>query len=295
MKIFAWIVLALIALVILCLIYYLCVGAIIFKFVFSRRNISSRALSKNISKKLEQYKVDLGWWSKIKTLNCTVQSFDNLKLNGTYIAANSNATVIVFHGFGGSHEEMQPYCKFFYEKNFNVLAVDMRAHARSEGNLIGYGWLEKEDVKTWVNFVKVKTPESKILLFGLSMGAASVLMASGEKDLSVEGIISDCAFDNADRQISLVIKKKKLPKILKKHVYSYAKRLYNFDIKNADAIKQVKNSKTPILFIHGQNDNYVPIENLNNLYACAPNFLKEKFVVESADHAMSYAVAGALY
>lgn len=297
MKIVAWIVLGIILCIIAVLIYYLVVGAILFKFVFSRRSVVSRVLKKDFQKKLNDHKVDLGWWEKVKFQKVQTQSFDQLKLVGHFFEANSNKTVIVCHGFGGSYREMQQYCKFFHDKNFNVLAVDMRAHGDSEGHCIGYGWLDRKDVCSWVKFINDKRPEDKILLFGLSMGASSVCMASAEKGLNnVVAIVSDCAYANADREISFVMKKKKLfSRLLKKHAYSYAKRLYGFDVMQADAIKQVKQCKIPILFIHGQEDDFVPLENVNNLFNATPIFLREKFIAEDAQHAMSYPVCGVLY
>ena len=91
-----------------------------------------------------------------------------------------------------------------------MLAVDCRAHGESEGNCVGFGWLDRLDVLSWVKFLNEKLPQSKIVLFGLSMGAAAVCMAAGEKELkNVVAVISDCAFDNADREIEYVMKNPK--------------------------------------------------------------------------------------
>ena len=276
---------------------YLIVGAILFKIIFSRRSVASRVLKKDTDKRLKEYKIDLGWWDKVKFVKVSTVSFDGLKLVGHFHEANSNKTVIVFHGFGGSYREMQQYVKWFYEKNFNVLAVDMRAHGDSEGSCIGYGWLDRKDVVSWVKFVNEKKPEDKILLFGLSMGASSVCMASGEKGLdNVVGIISDCAFANANKEIDHIMHKRKIPfKIIKKHAFSYTKRLYGFDMMQADAVKQVRNTKVPILFIHGQEDDFVPVENVDILYNATPSNLREKVVVPDAKHAMSYSTFGVMY
>ncbi len=297
MKILAWVVLGVVLAVILAMIYYLVVGAILFKAIFARRSFTARALQKNLEEKLKRYKVDLCWWEKVKFEKVSIRSFDGLNLVGHINRTNSENTVIVCHGFGQDYREMQQYCKFFHDCNFNVLAVDMRAHGQSEGSCVGFGWLDSKDIVAWVDFVHQKWQNDKILLFGLSMGAASVCMASGNKDLkNIEGIISDCAFDNADREITHVMKRKKLNfKILRLHVYSYVKRVHGFDVKQADAIKQVKNTKVPILFIHGLADDFVPVDNLTRLYNSTPTNLREKYLVADAKHALSYPVAGAEY
>lgn len=297
MKIFAWICLTLLLAILLGLLLYLIIGQILFKFVFSRKNLTEKSLGKNIDKKLKEFKVDLCWFDKNKMKDVSVQSFDGLKLYGKFLEANSDKSVIIVHGFGGSFYHTQQYCKFFHEKNFNVLAIDSRAHGKSEGSCVTFGWFEKDDIKSWVDFLNEKIPNNKILLFGVSMGATAVCMASSQKLENVVGIISDCAFDNADREIEYVMKKKHIlmKKILKKHLYSFTKRLHNFDCLKADAISQVKKTTVPILYIHGDADDYVPIENMNNLYNATPSNMREKFVVEGAGHALSYAVADVLY
>lgn len=297
MKILAWIVLASVLVVILGLLYYLIVGAVLFKVVFSRKSVTNRVLRKDIEKDLEKYKIDLCWWDKHKFTRVTVQSYDQLKLVGRFHNANSNKTVIVVHGFGQNYQEMQQYCQFFYERNFNVLAVDNRAHGESEGRSVGFGWLDRKDILSWVNYLNEKQPENQILLFGLSMGGTAVCCVSGENlPNNVVGLISDCAFANADRQISHIMKRNKLNlKFIKNHLYSFSKRVHGLDVLEIDAIKQVKNCKIPILFLHGGADNFVPVENIFDLYNAAPENLKEKHIIEGAEHAMSYPIAGVLY
>lgn len=297
MKILAWIVLGIVIFIIAALLYYLVVGAILFHYVFSKKSVSSRVLRKDIQKRLIDYKIDLCWWDKVKFAKVKIKSFDQLTLVGNYYDAGSDKTVIVVHGFGGSYQEMQPYCKFFHDKNFNVLAVDNRTHGESEGKCIGFGWLDRNDILAWIEYLNSKNPVNKILLFGLSMGGTAVCCAAGEKlPTNVKAIISDCAYDSANKQIDYVMRNHKiLLKLIKKHLYSYARRIHGFDIYQADAIKQVKNTKIPILFIHGQDDSFVPVENTMNLYNATPPNLREKFIVDGAGHAMSYSIAGVLY
>lgn len=294
MKVVAWIALAVIILIILGLIYYLTVGALLFRIIFSKKNISRRIIGKDVDQAIKDYKIDLCWWDKIKFKKVSIQSFDQIKLVGHFFDAQSSKTVIVVHGFGQDYREMQPYCKMFYERNYNVLVVDNRGHGESEGN-VGFGWIDRKDILSWIDYLNVKAPENKIVLFGLSMGGTAVCCASGEKlPQNVSAIISDCAFCNADKQIQHIMRKKKfLLKLFKKHLYDFSKRVQGFDIMQIDALKMVNQCALPILFIHGKEDNFVPVENVYDLYSVAQN--REKFLVDGAAHAMSYVVAGVSY
>ncbi len=297
MKIFAFVVLGIVIAGIFALAIYLILGAVLFKIAFSRKSVTARILRKDTEKRLKEYKIDLCWWEKVDFKKVTIESFDGLKLAGFYFDNKSDKTAVVVHGFGQSHKEMQPYCKMFCERNFNVLAIDNRTHGESEGNVITYGWLERLDLVSWCAHLAEENPNVKIVLFGLSMGGSAVCLASAEKTLkNVVGIVSDCAFDNASREFDHIMKLKHIKsKILKKILISYTKRLYNFDLEQVDVVSQVKNTRLPILFIHGSQDDFVPTENVNNLFNSAPQGLREKYVVDGAAHAMSYATDGVIY
>ncbi len=296
MKIVAWIVFASLIFVLLGFCFYLLCGKILFNFVFGKKNIKKQFKKKDFAKKVEEYKIDTCWWDKQQIEDVFIKS-DELKLHGVFIDNSSNKTVILVHGFGWDYHQMQPYAKMFKQRNFNVLAIDLRAHGQSEGKCLGFGFLEKEDMKKWVEYVNSRILDGKILLFGVSMGAAVVCMSAGEDLKNVVAIISDCAYDNADRQIEYILKKNKIPfrKLIKKHLYSFAKHVYDFDVTQADVVGQVGLSTVPILYIHSMQDDYVPVENLNNLYNATDAHLRDKFVAEEGGHALSYSTMGALY
>ena len=297
MKIVAWITLGLVIFVIAALFYYLVVGALLFHLVFAKRSFYCRAMQKGINKKIKDSKIDLCWWEKVKFKKVLIKNAEGFTLVGRFYDANAKKTAIVVHGFGQSYKEMQLYCKMFYEKNFNVLAVDNRTHGESQGTFIGFGWLDRFDLIDWCNYVTSQDSEQKIVLFGLSMGGTAVCCTTGEKlPDSVCAVISDCAFANADRQIDFYMKTHKIwLKLAKKHLYSFARRVHNFDLMKVDVTKQVKSSKVPILYIHGADDSFVEPKNMTQLFNATPSNLRDRFLVEGAEHGMAYPTAGVLY
>ena len=137
-----------------------------------------------------------------------------------------------------------------------------------------------------------QNPRYRIVLFGLSMGASTVCMTVGEKlPSNVKCAISDCAYDHVYEQFEYISKRMKLvsPKVIMKMYNNFLKRTYKIDLMRFDAVRQVKKAEIPMLFIHGDQDEFVPYENLQRLYDAHPLIDKKiMYTVKGAKHAMSY-------
>lgn len=291
MKIFSIVILSLLGLLVVVMALYLLIGVVCFKITLSRKSSVKRAINKTMQKTLENYKIDFCWWDKFTFETLSLISKDGLKLVGHFLGNSTDKLAIIVHGYGADYREMQLYTKYFVEKNYNILAVENRAHGNSEGKMIGMGWLDRLDLIQWINLMLEKNPNYQIVLMGLSMGASTVCMASGEKlPKNVKAIISDCAYANAFEEFRYVFNHRThLPAFPLLNIFNlYTKSVYKFDMKKADASVQVKKSKTPILFIHGDKDSFVPTENVQKLYAAAPEGLKQIYIAKDAEHAMSY-------
>lgn len=250
------------------------------------------ALDKTVHK--DNMDSTLSWFDEVKSKNFKIESFDKLKLHGYFIRAKKSTKkiVIIVHGYSGNAFEMSSYAKFFHEDlNYNILLVDNRGHGKSEGNYIGFGWKDRLDLVKWINYMIDKMGETcEITLFGVSMGGATVLMTSGE-DLpsNVKAIISDCAYTSAKDELSFQMKRMyKLPPFPLINTTSLLTKIKNgYSFKEASALNQVRKSKTPILFIHGDADAFVPLSMLYELYDNCKSE-KELFIVKNAMHAKSH-------
>lgn len=228
-----------------------------------------------------------------------ITSFDGLKLHG-YKIINQEETdkwVIAVHGYTSCGMLMGNFAKHFYDMGYNVLVPDLRGQGLSKCDYIGMGYYDSLDVVNWSNYIAKEYKNSKIILFGISMGAATVMTAS-DKDLpkNIKAIIEDCGYTSTWDEFSYQLKALfKLPSFPIMNVSSLICKLRaGYYLKDGASIDAVKKSKVPMLFIHGDDDCFVPYYMLDELYNAA-NCKKEKLVIKKAGHAKAATVDPKLY
>ena len=222
----------------------------------------------------------------------TISARDGAKLVGKYYHNAKDAPVVImFHGYRSSavRDGMGAF-KISKECGYNILMVDQRAHRESGGKEITFGVKERYDCLDWIHYVVKKCgADTKIIIIGLSMGASTVMMATGlDLPQNVKGVIADCGYSTPKDILQSVIKMMKLPVNLVYRVVRMSAKLYGkFDLEGASATKALVKCKVPVLFIHGEADDFVPCEMSRlNYEACASE--KELFTVPGAGHGMSY-------
>lgn len=222
-----------------------------------------------------------------------IKSKDGLNLKGFYLenSPDSNANwVLLIHGYRAEHDSMNDYAKHYYEAGYNVLLPDLRASGESEGNYVGMGWLEKDDAKIWIDWIIERQPSANIIVHGVSMGAATTMMLSGDETKeNVKMFIEDCGYTSAwdifANEAKLRFNLPSFPLLNVSSALARVKAGYSFS--EADALKQVGKSTKPMLFIHGMKDDFVPFYMLDELYNAKTEGAKDKFVSETAGHADS--------
>lgn len=265
------------------------------KSIFSMQRIMPILLKKN-GANVQEYsgytgsKEEKDWFSKIRK-NVYITSADGLKLHG-YEIVNENGNgnyIIACHGYSGSANDMARYAKWYYGMGYSLIIPDARAHGTSEGNVRGMGWLERKDIPIWIDKILSEHKNAKIALFGISMGAATVMMTSGEElPEKVRAIIEDCGYSSAWDEFQKQMKNMfHLPSFPLMNVASAITKIRGgYSLKEASAVDQLAKCKLPVLFIHGEQDQFVPFEMLDTVYEAAQTE-KEKLVIENAGHAMS--------
>lgn len=234
------------------------------------------------------------WIDKAEKQKCSLKSHDNLTLNAVFLpSGKKNKTfVILVHGYMCRGTDMAHFAKFYHEElAANVLLPDNRGHGTSEGHYIGFGWHDRLDYAAWIKFLTDNFGEDiEIILHGVSMGGATVLMMSGEAlPVNVKCIVSDCAYTSVRDVLAYQLRKLyKLPPFPIIPVTGMVTKLRaGFSLREASALSQIRKSKVPTLFIHGQEDTFVPFEMLHRLYN-GTDTVKDMFIVPGAGHAEAF-------
>ncbi len=235
--------------------------------------------------------------NKEKLVIKSSNSNKNLHADFLFPENESDVFVIIIHGYTSEPRGMGIYAQKYHELGYNVLMPSLNGHADSEAGTVTMGWKDRLDIVDWVNFIAENYPNSKIILHGESMGSATTMMTTGE-DLpsNVKAAVADCGYTSVWDIFSNKIKNNfKMPEFPTLYSANVVNKLYSgFDFKEASAIEQLKKSKTPTIFIHGDKDTFVPYEMLDKVYeACASD--KEKITIPNSPHARNACADPELY
>ncbi len=279
--------------------YYL-MGNFFYFFTLTKKGIEVPFVAKiaSGSKKDDEQKIRLNelmeegknWFNNAQKEKLVIKSSNfNKNLHADYIFANENTNicVIVIHGYTSSPCSMGVYAEKYHELGYNVLMPSLNGHADSESGKITMGWNDRLDIIDWINFLVENNPDIKIILHGVSMGAATTMMTTGEKlPENVKVAVADCGYtsvwDIFSDKITNNFKMHTFPTL---HSANSINKIYSgFDFKKASSVEQLKKSKTPTIFLHGDKDTFVPYEMLDKVYeACVAD--KEKVTIPNSPHA----------
>ncbi len=224
-----------------------------------------------------------------------ITSYDGLRLAGYYQENKtpSHLYFISMHGYHGKTREMAHYAYHMRDKfNFNILVPTQRAHGKSEGKYVTMAFKEKFDLLSWINYIVEKDRDAQIMLHGVSMGAATVMQVSNlNLPSNVKAIVEDCGYtscyDEFKYEMKMYFHLPPFPFLTATSLISKLK--LGFFFKEADSVKAVSETKLPMLFIHGDLDDFVPFYMLQTLYD-AKKGKKDICIIKGAKHAMAESV-----
>lgn len=239
------------------------------------------------------------WIGSVPVQEWETKSEDGLKLWAQFLPAEEDQHnyIIAVHGYTANHHGIEPAVKPFVEAGYHVLTPDQRGCGNSEGRYLSMGYFEKRDVIVWINEILAYDEQANIVLYGESMGAATVLMAAGEGlPKQVKAVVEDCGYTTAYAMFKDQLKERfSLPEFPFLPAAALIGNLRaGFNFYDADALEAIQHADLPILFIHGGADDYVPTYMGKELYE-SYRHEKELLIVEGAEHGTSSNVDTKLY
>jgi len=199
----------------------------------------------------------------------------------------SRMFLISLHGYSCVPTTCGALNQVFAEWGYNILSPFLCGHGESENDYASMGWLDRIDVLAWIDYLNREFDSPPIVLYGASMGGAAVMMTTGEElPANVVCAVEDCGYtsvwDEFVVQSREMFDRGPFPAMSAASMVSKLK--LGFSFKEASCVEQVKKSKTPTLFIHGDKDDFVPFWMLDIVYRSAA-CEKEKLVIPGAGHA----------
>lgn len=249
----------------------------------------------------KEYEEGKAWCMRQEMQDWYVKSRDGLLLHAYYLPAeNAERSVLLSHGYKGSgFGDFAYIAQFLHENQCNLLFIDQRCCGKSQGEYITFGAMEQHDVRRWAYKLAERNQEKlPIYLYGESMGAASILMASGHRlPGEVKGLVADCAFCSMKRQVKDIAADwfhLHWIGFLLFRLNLFCRIFAGFCMEDADTAKAMERNRRPVLFFHGEEDTYVPSKNSRYHYSiCRAE--KELVVVPGARHLCSAYAAPELY
>ena len=242
------------------------------------------------------------WTDEVQQMSgkdVSVTSFDGLTLRGKFFEYAPGAPVeLLIHGYRGCWKrDMSGGVQRCFKLGRSALLVDQRGCGSSDGNTISFGINEHRDCLTWVEYIINNFgSDRKIILTGMSMGAATVMMAAGRPlPANVIGVLADCGYSSPKEIIQKDIARRGLPV---KPAYLFVKlgaRIFgHFRLDSYSPMAAMQTCSVPVCFVHGEKDGFVPCDMSRELYRACPT-AKKLVVVPGADHGLNCLVNPELY
>ena len=244
----------------------------------------------------EEFRTEMVNWQKaLRKMDCEeieITSRDGLTLRGKYYEYEKGAPLeIMFHGYRGNAErDLSGGVERCVTLKRNTLIVSQRAHGDSDGHVITFGYKEKLDCLDWIKFANERFgKDQRIIITGISMGASTVLLAAGEElPENVLCVLADCGYSSTRAIICKILRQMNLPVLLLYPIIRLGALIFGgFDPDKAEPIEAVCRTKIPIIFVHGDDDDFVPCYMSQEMYDACPTE-QAFFIAKGAGHGLAF-------
>ncbi len=241
------------------------------------------------------------WYDALKAegvlKDITITGQNDNKIHACYVPAadpsKAKGTAIVVHGYTDDHFVFLYLVRMYRDEfNYNVLFPDLQYWGYSEGEATSMGWYDRLDLLKWIDVAHEQFKDDFMVLHGVSMGAATVMMASGEElPPYVKAVVEDCGYSSVWDQFAYILKGSfhlpPFPVLTSANIV--CRNRYGWNFKEASSVEKLAECEIPMLFIHGDADDFVPFSHLQKNYDAKVKGYKEMWVAPGAVHANSFA------
>lgn len=247
----------------------------------------------------EAFREDMiAWMKEIRSMPCEnfeIKSFDGLSLKAKYFECEAGAPIeLLFHGYKGNAErDLSGGVERCFRLGRNVMLIEQRASGNSEGHVISFGINERRDCHSWVRFaIEHFGDDVKLIIGGVSMGAATVMMAAGDPlPKNVICVLADCGYTSPEEIIKKVVRDMHLPVAPLYPFIKLGARIFGkFDLEQTSSMEAMKRCTLPVVFVHGDNDDFVPYEMSVSLYEACASDKKALITIKGAGHGLAFPV-----
>ena len=270
--------------------------------LFSQKTLRIRtwSLSHILERERGDHRFSEEWYAGLTREPIRIPSPRGYTLAGEYwpVAGQSRGIVILSHGVTVNRNASLKYAQLFQDLGFSALAYEQCRHGESGGLYTTYGYYERYDLQAVVDWVKERFGGDILLgIHGESMGAAVLLQYAGLVEDGADFYISDCAYASIWEQLGYRLRVQyHLPVWPLLHLSAWLCRLRSgFVMKEACPLGAVPDIEKPVLFIHGEDDRYIPPEASKKLYEAKTRGDRSLVLVPGARHAQAQPVAPELY
>lgn len=245
----------------------------------------------------EVYRDDMIAWTKqIRSMpheDFSIKSFDGLTLRAKYFESVPGAPIeLLFHGYKGNAErDLCGGVERCFRLGRNVMIINQRGGGDSDGHVISFGINERRDCHSWVKFaIEHFGDDVKLIIGGVSMGAATVMMAAGEPlPKNVICVLADCGYSSAEEIIKKVVKEMRLPVAPLYPFIKLGARIYGgFDLEETSPMEAMRRCTLPVVFVHGDNDAFVPYDMSVRLHEACASEKKALITIHGAGHGLAF-------
>jgi pimeloyl-ACP methyl ester carboxylesterase len=275
--------------------FYLIISILIIVFLslviyFSRQVIYPNVYTHQyiIDYELENNPLDLSIFETLKNEKIKLQSYFGYHIQGElYLQDDTSKFILMCHGITNNYDGMKKYCEVYIKNGYSVMLYDHRNHGYSDKNYSTLGFFEKKDAKRCVDYLMKRFKEPLIGIHGVSMGAATAMQLVAI-DNRLMFCVEDCGYSDAERLLKhrALEDHNKIIAALLKPSDIYTKLFYNFSYRDSSVIHSINSINCPMLFIHGEDDDYVPYYMVHELHD-AYEGEKMLYSVKNAKHAVS--------